>query len=119
MHPLEQRWLVEQCAGTEAARHHEHMRSRTVFAREMRNHLQAVARADGADVFCDGEHVERSVATKLVRHGKHLEWAGEIEDFNVVEKKDGDVFLHAVWDGIDAGCAAADALGPAASASSL
>ena len=56
--------------------------------------LESVARADGRGGFCHGDDVERVVGTEFIRDGEDFKRAGEIEDFDVGEEKNGDGFFH-------------------------
>jgi hypothetical protein len=95
--PLEQRWLVQQGARAEATRHNQDVRRWAFFAGEMRHHLQPIAGANRADVLRDRENIEHRVAAQLVGDRENLVGPGEVEHFNVVEQKDGDVLFHTRW----------------------
>src|SRR5215510_8582420 len=56
-------------------------------------HAQAVDCGYGSGFFGHCVHIEALIIVQFRRYREHLEWSGEVEDFNVIEDKNSDISL--------------------------
>ena len=89
-----QRRFLQEWPRAHAARNHEDVRWRTIFRREVRHDLEAIAGTHAAGLEREREGVERLVILQFVGEREDFERPGEVENLDVVEDKNGDIFLH-------------------------